>query len=140
MTTLKTAVILGIFASTAALGSATSIYVTPDDGFETNIIAALEKKHVPLDIVTDQTQADYILTATGVHIHKESGAGKIARCMFAYCAGIEDSGDVSVQLVDTHTKTVVWAYSVAKQRAAKNRQSMAEAIAKHMKSEFVSSW
>jgi hypothetical protein len=57
--------------------------------------------------------------------------------LFAYCAGIEDSGDVSVQLTDTHTKAIVWGYNVAKQRAAKNKQSMAEAVAKHLKNDFL---
>jgi len=121
----------------AFAGQGPSIYVMPDNGFETNIIAALEKKHVPVQIVTEKTQADYVLTATSVEIHKESAGGKIARCLFAYCAGIDDSGDVSVQMVDSHTNTVVWGYNVAKQRANKNRQSMAEAIAKHLKNDYL---
>jgi hypothetical protein len=40
-----------------------------------------------------------------------------------------------VQLVDGSGK-IVWSYSVNKGRGAKNRQSMAEAIASHLKSEF----
>lgn len=140
MKALKVVNTLGILLSATALASAGAlhtVYVVPNDGFETSVIAALEKKHVPVEIVTDKDRADYVLTTTDVQIHKESGAGKIARCVFAYCAGIEDSGNVSVQLVDTHSKTVAWGYNVSKQRASKNRQSMAEAIAKHLKSEFL---
>lgn len=64
----------------------------------------------------------------------ESTGGKIARCLFAYCAGIEDKGNVSVQLIEAGSTRMVWAYSVNKQRGgSKNQQSMAEAIAKHFK-------
>jgi len=54
--------------------------------------------------------------------------------MFAYCNGIEDRGSTSVQLVKG--ETVVWSYSVDKGRGQKNRQSLAEAIAKHLKDEY----
>src|SRR6185312_3291596 len=139
---MKTTFIVGLvcFLSFLMVGFAAvqpAVYVTPDNGFEVNIVAAFQKKHVPVTIVTDKVRADYVLMPNDVVIHKESGAGKVARCLFAYCAGIEDSGSVSVQLVDTRTKAIVWGYNVAKQRAAKNRQSMAEAIAKHFKKDFL---
>jgi hypothetical protein len=43
-------------------------------------------------------------------------------------------GNTSVQLVEAGT--IKWSYSVNKGRGEKNMQSMAEAIAKHLKSEF----
>ena len=57
------------------------------------------------------------------------------KCLFAYCGGIEDKASTSVQLIDSQG-AIVWSYAVNKGRGAKNRQSMAEAIAKHLKSEF----
>lgn len=120
-----------------ALAQQRSIYITPDNGFETDIIAGLQKKSVPVTIVTDPAIADYTLTPNAVTIHQESTGGKIARCLFAYCAGIADSGNVSVQLVDNKTKAIVWGYNVAKQTGQKNRQSMAEAIAKHLNNDFL---
>lgn len=114
-----------------------AIYVAPANGFEVNLAAAFQKKHVGAQVVLEEAKADHILRPSEVAIHKESGAGKIARCMFAYCMGIEDSGDVSVQLVETKSQRVVWAYQVAKQRGVRNRQSMAEAVAKHLRNEFL---
>jgi len=59
-------------------------------------------------------------------VKSESTGGKIARCRFADCAGIEDKGNVSVQLIEAGSTKMVWAYSVNKQRAgSKNEQSMA---------------
>ena len=114
-----------------------TIYVEPQQGFETYLTAAISKKAVPLDVVTDQTRANYVLKAAPVEIKTESTGGKIARCLFAYCAGIEDKGNVSVQLTETSSSKVLWAYSVNKQKGGgKNSQSMAEAVAKHLK-EFV---
>ena len=85
-------------------------------------------------MVTDQTKATYVLKAAPVELKSESTGGKIARCLFAYCAGIEDKGSVSVQLIESSYTKMMWAYSVNKQRGGgKNQQSMAEAVAKHFK-------
>jgi hypothetical protein len=114
-----------------------AVYIEPQNGFETYLTAAISKKNVPVDVVTDQTKAIYLLKAAPIEIKTESTGGKIARCLFAYCAGIEDKGNVSVQLIETNSSKVLWAYSVNKQRGgSKNSQSMAEAVAKHLK-EFV---
>jgi PEGA domain len=111
-----------------------AVYIEPQQGFETYLAAAISKKNVPVDVVTDQTRANYVLKAAPVEIKTESTGGKLARCLFAYCAGIEDKGNVSVQLIDTSSTKVLWAYSVNKQKGgSKNSQSMAEAVAKHLK-------
>ena len=111
-----------------------TVYIEPQQGFETYLAAAMSKKNVPVDVVTDQTKATYVLKAAPVEVKSESTGGKIARCLFAYCAGIEDKGSVSVQLIDSSSTKMMWAYSVNKQRGGgKNQQSMAEAVAKHFK-------
>jgi hypothetical protein len=110
------------------------VYIEPQNGFETYLGAAMAKKNVPVDVVADQAKATYVLKAAPVEIKTESTGGKIARCLFASCAGIEDKGSVSVQLIETSSSKMVWAYSVNKQRGGgKNEQSMAEAVAKHLK-------
>jgi hypothetical protein len=111
-----------------------TVYLEPQQGFESYIAAAIAKKGVPVDVVTDKDRAIYILRSAPVEVKSESTGGKIARCLFAYCAGIEDKGNVSVQLIEVGSTKMVWAYSVNKQRGgSKNEQSMAEAIAKHFK-------
>src|ERR1700722_19937054 len=111
-----------------------TVFIEPQQGFETYLAAAVSKKNVPVDVVTDQTKATYVLRAAPVEVKSESTGGKIARCLFAYCAGIEDKGNVSVQLIEVGSTKMVWAYSVNKQKGgSKNQQSMAEAIAKHFK-------
>ncbi len=111
-----------------------TVYIEPQNGFETYVAAAIRKKQVPIDVVIDPTKATFKLKAAPVEIKQESTGGKIARCMFAYCIGIEDKGNVSVQLIDASSSKMLWAYSVNKQRGgSKNQQSMAEAVAKHFK-------
>jgi hypothetical protein len=106
----------------------------PQNGFETYLAAVFSKKGVPADVVTDKDKATYVLKSAPVEIQKESTGGKLARGLFASCAGIEDKGNVSVQLIETSSTKMLWAYSVNKQRGgAKNEQSMAEAVAKHFK-------
>lgn len=125
-----------LLASMTALAqtSRPSVYIEPQNGFETYLAAAISKKHVPVDVVTDAKKATYVLKAAPVEIKQESTGGKIARCLFAYCAGIEDKGSVSVRLIDVNSSKMMWAYSVNKQKGGdKNQQSMAEAVAKHLK-------
>jgi TolB-like protein len=111
-----------------------TVYIEAQNGFDTYLAAAMEKKHVPINVVADQTKATYVLKAAPVEIKQESTGGKIARCLFASCAGIEDKGNVSVQLIEVNSSKMLWAYSVNKQRGgSKNEQSMAEAVAKHLK-------
>jgi hypothetical protein len=122
------------FAETAARPT---VYIEPQNGFETYLAAAMAKKSVPVDVVTDPAKATYVLKAAPVEIKSESTGGKIARCLFASCVGIEDKGSASVQLIEASSSKMAWAYSVNKQRGGgKNEQSMAEAVAKHLK-EFV---
>lgn len=136
----KTAVLLVVFVASLSFTqtSRPTVYLEPQQGFETYIAAAIAKKGVPVDVVTDKNKAIYILRSAPVEVKSESTGGKIARCLFAYCAGIEDKGNVSVQLIEASSTKMVWAYSVNKQRGgSKNQQSMAEAVAKHFK-EFLS--
>jgi len=139
---MKVIHLLTAFVFTAALtcfaveAPKPTIYIEPQDGFETYLVAAVNKKAVPVDILTDKAQAMYVLKPSPVEVRKETTGGKVARCLFAYCAGIEDRGSVSVQLIESSSTKVAWAYAVNKQRGHKNDQSMAEAVAKHLKEFF----
>jgi hypothetical protein len=132
----KLGVLIVLFVGSLSFAqiSRPTIYLEPQQGFETYLAAAIAKKSVPVDVVTDQTKAMYVLKSAPVEVKSESTGGKIARCLFAYCAGIEDKGNVSVQLIETSSTKMLWAYSVNKQKGgSKNEQSMAEAVAKHFK-------
>jgi hypothetical protein len=108
------------------------IYIAPQNGFETYLAGAFTKKSVPAQIVMSPEAADYILSPAPVQQKPESAGGKIARCLFAYCAGIEGSQTASVSMMDAKTKAIVWAYNV-KKGGSSNFQSSAEACAKHLK-------
>lgn len=123
-----------LVAALAGAQEPETVFITPTpDNFEVYLAAAIVKKGVPVTVVTKPELATYVLTASQVDVQKQSAGSKFARCLFAYCAGIADSGSTSVQV--TKADAVVWSYSVNKGRGQKNRQSLAEAVAKHFKSE-----
>jgi len=127
------ALVLTLLA-TSAFAKSPSLYIQPgEDGFEHYVAAAVIKKEVPVTITTKEENADYVLRAAKVEIQQQSTGSKIARCLFAYCAGMEDRGVASVELAKGDE--IVWSYSVNKGRGQKNRQALAEAIAKHLKDE-----
>jgi len=110
-----------------------TIYIEPQNGFESYISAAFFSKHVPAAISADREKATLILRSGAVVVHEEkSGLGKLARCAYALCIGIDGSQTVSVELLDPAANQIVWAYNVRKTGAV-NFQSSAEAIAKHLK-------
>ena len=131
-----TTLLLLLLLTQATQPAKPTLYITPtEDSFEVYITAAMTKKKVPVTVTKKAENADLVLTTTGVEIQKQSTGSKVARCLFMYCGGIEDRGTTSVEV--THGETVVWSYSVNKGRGQKNRQSLAEAIAKHFKEDFL---
>ena len=106
------------------------IYVQPQNGFESYIAAAIIKKHVPAIVTQDKEDSTFQLTSS-VDSKEESTGSKIARCLFLYCAGMAGTQTATVQLVNRNQE-VAWAYNVRK-GDARNYQSTAEAIAKHLK-------
>lgn len=124
-------------AAGVAQGTRTAIYIEPtDDGFEVYLAAAMHKKQVPVSVVTNRAKATYTLKAANVEVEKVSTGSKVVKCLFASCGGIEDKASTSVQLIDADG-TIQWSYAVNKGRGAKNRQSMAEAVAKHLKDDYL---
>jgi hypothetical protein len=133
-----TAVTLFVLFATVAAGAVKPtvtldgpVYIEPAQGFETYLAAAMTHKHVPAQFTDDKNAARYILRSSS-QSHPESTGGKIARCLFAYCAGIEGNSTASVSLIDATTHTIVWSYEVRK-GGAYNYQSRSEAVAKHLK-------
>lgn len=120
-----------LMAGTPVLAAGPKIYIVKNHGFEDYLTAAMTKKQVPIEIVTKKSEAEYILDSTD-QAFTESTGSKIARCLFAYCAGINGTQTASVSLVRVSDDTVVWGYNVRK-GSARAYQSTAEAVAKHLK-------
>jgi hypothetical protein len=94
-----------------------ALFITPTaDNLEAFLSAAMTNKQVPVMVVAKEERATLVLTASAVNVQQK------------------DRGATSVQLVKG--ETVVWSYSVNKGRGEKNRQSLAEAIAKHLKADY----
>jgi hypothetical protein len=102
------------------------LYVAPvQNGFETYIIAGLEKKKVPVVVVADRSKADYELSGVS-----ESDRAGWAKMLFL---GSQQSNEsASVKIVDLKTGDMVFAYSVNKTNSVRGKQSAGEAVAKHI--------
>ena len=113
------------------------IFVQADPHFTTALTAALVKKGVPATIIEDKTAADYVLQSAEVDSKEESTGGKVARCLFMDCIGMNGFSEVSVKLVRTKDSAVVWAYQARKGNSGPlGVQSLSEAIAKHLKNDY----
>ena len=115
-----------------------TVFIMSTQDFQTALAAAMIKKKVPIVMVSKQDGSEYTLKAAAVYSKDESGAGKIARCLFAYCAGMNGFSSVSVELIKTDGDTVVWAYQVRKANSGPlGIQSLSEAVAKHLKNDYL---
>jgi len=95
-------------------------------GFETYVAAALRKKGVPLLIVSDPKEADFVIEGSA----DKKGAGW-AKKIFAG----DYRSSVSASMTVTNTKTNVVVYADASDKSSANRgyRSSAEKLAKYLK-------
>lgn len=105
------------------------VYITPMDGFEIYMAAALTKKKVPLVAVADANQADYVIGGTSVD--KKAGWAKIV-----FMGNIHSDNAASITMTNRRTSAIVYAYAVDKKSTMHGQQTTAEACAKHLK-EFI---
>ena len=106
------------------------VYVAPIvGGFDTYIIAGLQKKKVPLTVVTAREKADYEISG----ISESEKAGWAKMLFFGSQASNEQA---SVKMVEISTGEVVFAYSVHKVNSVRGKQSAGEACAKHLKKQI----
>ena len=137
-TTLKLLALLAVAVLVADSAHAQeTVYVTPtSDQLEVYIAAAISKKKVPVLVTTKPESATFVMKVSDVEVKQVSTGAKWVNCLFAYCAGNGDKSSASVQLVDAEG-LVLWSYSVNKARGEKNKQSIAEAIAKHFHDDYL---
>lgn len=101
-------------------------YIEPNEGFDTFLIAALDRKHVPVSVITDESQAEYLVQSAN-----DSQKAGWARVIALGQTGSNE--EASVRIVRVATGDVVWAYAVHKRNSFHGKQSSAEACAKHLK-------
>ena len=96
------------------------------EGFESYLAAALRKKDVPLLIVADRSQADFIIEGTA----DQKGAGWAKKLILA-----DFRKSTSASITVTNLKTGVVAYADSSDRSSANRglRSSAEKLAKYLK-------
>jgi hypothetical protein len=95
-------------------------------GFESYLAAALRKKDVPLLIVADPSQADFIIEGTA----DKKGGGWAKKVLLG-----DFRKSTSASMTVTNLKTGVVAYADSSDRASANRglRSSAEKLAKYLK-------
>ncbi len=103
------------------------VFIAPvEGGFENYLAAAIQKKNVPITVVTNRDKADFEIS--GVAETEKAGWAKML--FMGSAASKEQAG---IKIVDIKSEEVVFAYAVHKSNSARGRQSAAEACAKHLK-------
>ena len=99
--------------------------------FGSAVAAALVKKEVPVQVVTDPSKANW--TIRSISSQREDSTGtKVAKMAFGFGGGFTKF-EGTVQVIDNDSSAVLYAYNVKKG----NFQSAAEAFAKHFKNDFL---
>jgi len=139
-TFIAAVLLLTLFLFPQASGQAANKVIPPNskvfiapmpDGFDEFLRAAIEKKKVRLEIVTDKDKADFQITGQS-ETQKASTAKKVI--MWDW----RSNEQASVQVTNLKTSEVAFAYSVNKVSSAHGKKSSAEACAKHLKEKIES--
>ena len=107
------------------------IFLAPMDGFEQDLKTAIEKKKLPVELVSDRDKADFEITGTS-ETDKAGTAKKVILLNW------HSNEQASITITEIKTGAVVYAYSVNKQSSAHGKRSTAEACAKHLKDQIAS--
>jgi hypothetical protein len=119
-------------APTAAIPPGAKVFIAPmEDGFDQYLKAAFASKKVPLTIVENKSDAAFEISGHS-ETQKATAAKKVIMLDW------HSNEQASVQIVDTKSSAVVFAYSVNKQSSAHGKKSTAEACAKHIKEKIES--
>jgi hypothetical protein len=96
------------------------------EGFESYVAAALRKKNVPLLIVADRAQADFVIEGTA----DKKGGGWAKKVFLG-----DFRNSTSASMTVTNARTGVVAYADSSDRSSANRglRSSAEKLAKYLK-------
>jgi hypothetical protein len=122
----------GQVAANKVLPSGAKVFIAPmPDGFDEFLKAAIEKKKVPIVLVSDKDKAEFQITGQA-ETQKASTAKKVI--MWDW----RSNEQASIQVANLQSGEVVFAYSVNKVSSAHGKKSSAEACAKHIKEKIES--
>ncbi len=111
------------------------VFINQKNPFANYFSAGVTKKKVPVQLTTDLSQAQYAITFSN-----DSDPGSLTTGIAnAVMKGVYDTGasdQISMTVVDTKTKDIVFSDSCKKQGG--RMQSVAECLAKHWKNHIQS--
>lgn len=102
-----------------------TVFIDEMGGFEHYLASALRKKTVPLVVVLDPMQADYIIFGESM----SKGGGWAKKLLLGDFRGTEAA---TITMVDRRTKVVVFADSSHRASANRGQRSTAEKLAKYL--------
>jgi hypothetical protein len=111
-----------------------TVYLDPNNPFSTDFSAAIVKKQVPVTVTVDPTNADYTATFSVANRPGSVVQGVVTQMTTGwYKSGAWDQA--TIQIIDNHSKNVVFSYTCKKGNNAGDSMttSVAECLAKHWK-------
>lgn len=117
-----TCVAFAALAQDNKIPAGAKVYIEPMEGFETYLAAALEKKKVPLVVVSKREEADYEIK--GVAEKQKAGWAKTI-----FGSGLP-SASASIQVINVKTSVVAFAVAEERKDANFGQRSVAEYLAK----------
>ena len=113
--------------SAKAIPAGSKVFVHPmKDGFDAQLTSALRAKKVPLEIVSDKSQAEFEINGTSESV--KASAAKII-----FMGSWQSNEQASITVTNLASGETVWAYSANKVNSMHGKRSTAEACAKHLK-------
>lgn len=114
-----------------------TVYVDQTSPFAPDFMAAIQKKKVPVTVTTDPANAQYLVNFTMANNDGSIFQGIAS----AVTTGTYNNGAwdrTTVQVVDAHSKNIVFSYTCKKYNQNSNdpAKSVAECLAKHWKDQM----
>jgi hypothetical protein len=122
---------VAVAQSETLIPAGSKVFIAPMAGYETFLRAAIEKKKVPVEIVSDKVAADFEITGTS-----ESQKAGVAKILIM--GSWHSNEQSSITVTNLKTGIAAFGYTANKQNSAHGKQSSAESCAKHLKEKIES--
>jgi hypothetical protein len=127
-------VALALCAAGPKIPAGSKVFIESSDGFDIYLTKALEKKKVPLVVVGDKEQCDFVISTTSSHSVRPDLWKGVGKALGGGNQKTDSSVDeAAIKVTNRKTGAIIVTDEIRKSDSLRGKRSAAEALAKRLK-------
>lgn len=109
-----------------------TVYIESNGGFDVYVTKAIDKKKIPLTVVTDKEKAEFVISVDSEHGQRTTVWHGIGTGLGGQKHGPQSVDEAAMKVVNRKTGAIVLTHEVRKTNAIRGKQSAAESLVKRL--------